>query len=105
MISVGDLVICIDAKTKKGPIPPIVPVDHLLREGQTYRVTGISHSNTRYYRSGKEELVFDPEGTLTLAGIHLPPPMKGFAAYRFRKVESDEDSKVLRKVKAEPVEA
>lgn len=105
MIGVGDLVVCIDAKPKKGFILPLVPIDHLLREGQTYRVTAISHSTNRYDLFGNEELVFLAEGTLALAGIELPPPMKGFAAYRFRKVEDDELSEPAHQTEVEPVGA
>jgi hypothetical protein len=74
MFSVGDLVVCIDNKPKKGAIGAIVPIHELIREGRVYRIDFIGRS-----RFGKL--------TLGLLGIELPPPMMGFAPYRFRKVK------------------
>ncbi|WP_143271661.1 hypothetical protein [Bradyrhizobium mercantei] len=77
MFDVGDLVVCIDNGPKKGPIPPIVPIHHLLRKGRVYRVNFIGTS-----RRGTP--------TVGLAGVALPPPMIGFEPYRFRKIDPAE---------------
>jgi len=74
VFDVGDLVVCIDNASKKGAIGPIVPIHHLLRKGRIYRVNFIGTSRM---------------GSLTvgLEGVALPPPMKGFAPYRFRRID------------------
>ena len=78
MFQSGDLVLCIDDSPKKGPIAAIVPIHHLIRRGRVYRVASVGRS-----RFGKL--------LLGIEGIDLPPPMLGFAPYRFRKIKPADD--------------
>ena len=74
MFGVGDLVVCVDDGPKAGPIAAIVPINHLIRRGRVYRIDFI----------GKSWL---GKPLIGLEGVTLPPPMMGFAPYRFRKVQ------------------
>jgi hypothetical protein len=88
MFDIGDKVVCVDAGPKKGCIGPIVPVHHLLREGAVYTVAGLSYSvEQRDNLTGEWSTVFLPRPTVMLAEVVPTPPMKGFGAYRFRKIE------------------
>ncbi|TAD83671.1 MAG: hypothetical protein EAY70_01935 [Sphingomonadales bacterium] len=88
MFDIGDKVVCVDAGPKKGRIGPIVPVHHLLREGRVYTVADLSYStNQRNRLTGETTLVFKTTPLVALAEVQLPPPMKGFESYRFRKIE------------------
>jgi len=77
LLDVGDLVVCIDNAPKKGVIPPIVPVHHLLHRGRIYRVNLMGTT-----RLGNP--------TVGLEGVALPPPMMGFEPYRFRRIDPAE---------------
>lgn len=92
MFNVGDRVVCVDAGPKKGDVGPIVPIHDLLREGAIYTVAGISYSTSMVNRLTGEviEAAFLPHGTLALAEVTPPPPMKGFSPYRFRKIDPPE---------------
>jgi hypothetical protein len=91
MFDIGDKVVCVDAGPKKGCIGPIVPVHHLLREGAVYTVAGLSYSvEQRDNLTGEWSTVFLPRPTVMLAEVVPTPPMKGFGAYRFRKIEPPE---------------
>jgi hypothetical protein len=88
MFDVGDIVVCVDARPKQGSVGAIIPIHDLLREGCTYIVTGITYAAEQVNRvSGECSTVYLPEGTISLAGIVPPPPMRGFSPYRFRKVD------------------
>jgi hypothetical protein len=106
MFDVGDIVVCIDARPKAGPIGAIVPIHHLLREGQTYIITGITYlAEQDNALTGERTAVFLPGGTLSLAGITPPPPMRGFSPYRFRKVEPLVEPEEFVETIREPVDA
>ncbi|WP_300592317.1 hypothetical protein [Erythrobacter sp.] len=97
MFEVGDKVVCVDAKPKRGLVGPLVPVHHLLREGQVYTIAAITYStNQTSYATGRKTLAFVPSGILKLAGLTLPHPMTGFSAYRFRKVDTRKESEPKR---------
>jgi hypothetical protein len=88
MIDIGDEVVCVDAGPKKGCIGPIVPVHHLLQEGRVYTVADLFYSTQQVNRlTGEVTLMFKEAPLVALAEVQLPPPMQGFEAYRFRKVE------------------
>lgn len=75
MFSVGDVVVCVDAGPKRGDLPrPRVAIHHLIERGRIYRVSeaGLSVLGTPM---------------VALAGVAVPNGMRGFAAYRFRKVK------------------
>lgn len=88
MFDVGDRVVCVDAGPKKGSVGAMVPIHHLLREGQVYTIAAITYGAKQVnLLTGESTTVFVAEGTLSLAEVTPPPPMKGFAAYRFRKID------------------
>ena len=91
MFDIGDKVVCVDAGPKKGRIGPIVPIHHLLQEGRVYTVVDLHYStNQRNFLTGETTLVFKTTPSVALAEVQLEPPMKGFEAYRFRKIEPPE---------------
>jgi hypothetical protein len=94
VFDVGDLVVCIDNGPKKGAVPPIVPVHHLLHRGRIYRVNFIGTT-----RLGNP--------TVGLDGIVLPFPMKGFDPYRFRRIDpaDDEFVEMMRALRTHALEA
>ena len=87
MFYVGERVVCIDNGPKKGSIGAIIPVNHLLELGRIYRISGINFpAFVRNRITGEEAPHFDGSMDLTLEGVQMPPPMRGFATYRFRKL-------------------
>jgi hypothetical protein len=88
-------VVCIDAKPKKGWVQPIVPIQELLEEGRVYRISAIRWSMRACDLRTGDWFVHPAAGrSVALEGIELPEPMKGFAAYRFRKLTPKEDAGV-----------
>ena len=87
MFYVGERVVCIDNGPKKGSIGAIIPVNHLLELGRIYRISGINFPAFVLNRvTGETAPHFDGSMDLTLEGVQMPPPMRGFATYRFRKL-------------------
>ena len=91
MFAVGMNVVCIDAQPKIGDVGAIIPVHHLLEEGRVYRIKAI-HWPFRAQNMLTGQWVPNLAGgrSLDLEGIELPPPMKGFSSYRFRRVVASE---------------
>ncbi len=87
MFDIGEDVVCVDNRPKRGDFGAIVPVHQLLEVGRIYRITGFHWPiMARNMITGEEIIKFDPSVSLVLHGIVLPPPMGGFSAYRFRKL-------------------
>ena len=90
MFAVGDVVVCVDNAPKKGPIRPIVPIHELIQKGRVYRINFIGRARFGSLTLGLEE-------------VELPPPMMGFAPYRFRRISpaDKEFSALLKRMKSD----